>query len=159
MPESLTPSPDRHDDALEGTGRALPTPRLRRGTSAARAESDRAEVGKLIREIPNFLKLLYRLMRDARVAAVDKAIVAAAIGYVLMPMDLIPDFIPFLGQVDDLYLLALVLDRLFNRAGPDLLVEHWDGQVGTLERVISALDRAGSLLPDRVRELLGQRVG
>jgi hypothetical protein len=52
-----------------------------------------------------------------------------------------------------------VLDRLFNRAGPELLMEHWEGQVGTLERVISGLDRAGALLPDRVRELLGQRVG
>jgi uncharacterized membrane protein YkvA (DUF1232 family) len=159
MAEPLSPSRDHPDDALDAAGRSLPTPRLRRGVSAARTESDRSEVGKLIREIPNFLKLLYRLMRDARVAAVDKAIVAAAIGYVLLPMDLIPDFIPFLGQVDDLYLLALVLDRLFNRAGPELLMEHWEGQVGTLERVISGLDRAGALLPDRVRELLGQRVG
>jgi uncharacterized membrane protein YkvA (DUF1232 family) len=97
MAEPLSPSRDHPDDALDAAGRSLPTPRLRRGVSAARTESDRSEVGKLIREIPNFLKLLYRLMRDARVAAVDKAIVAAAIGYVLLPMDLIPDFIPFLG--------------------------------------------------------------
>jgi uncharacterized membrane protein YkvA (DUF1232 family) len=45
-----------------------------------------------------------------------------------MPMDLIPDYIPFLGQIDDLYLLALALDRLLNNAGVDVLLEHWEGE-------------------------------
>lgn len=131
-------------------------PRLRR---RPRGEvRDREGVKQLIRDIPNFLKLLGRLARDPRISKLDKAIVMATIGYVVMPLDFIPDFIPFLGQVDDIYLLALALDRLLNNAGIDLLLEHWDGDVGSLETAIAALDKAGSFLPEQVRSLLHQRV-
>lgn len=132
-------------------------PRLRR---RARGESGEREVLKrIIRAIPNFLKLLWGLSRDPRVPAVDKGIVLATIGYILMPIDLIPDFLPFIGQVDDIYLLALALDRLLNRAGIDTLLEHWEGDVSTLEMAMSALDKAGSFLPEPVRNLLHQRLG
>ena len=67
-------------------------------------------------------------------------LVAGAIAYIVTPMDFIPDFLPFIGQVDDLYLLALALDRLLNNAGIDVLLEHWDGDVGSLETAITALE-------------------
>lgn len=135
--------------------RSLRRPKLRR---REREEGDRESLKMLIRDIPSFLKLLWRLYRDGRVSALDKGIVLATIGYIVMPMDLIPDFIPFLGQVDDLYLLALALDRLLNRSGIDLLLEHWDGAPGSLELAVGALDRAGSFLPEQVRALLRLRV-
>ena len=127
-------------------------PRLRRGGRAG--FRDREAVIRLIRDIPAFLRLLGRLARDPRVSKVDKAIVLATIGYIVMPLDFIPDFLPFIGQVDDLYLLALALDRLLNNAGIDLLLEHWDGDVGSLETAIAALDKAGSFLPTQVRSLV-----
>ena len=142
-------SPDevQHEDTYP-----IQRPRLRRrGRSDAR---DREVLKQLIRDIPSFLKLLGRLARDPRVSRVDKAIVLATIGYLLMPTDFIPDYIPFLGQVDDIYLLALALDRLMNNAGIDLLLEHWDGDVGSLEAAVAALDRAGSFLPSQVRTLV-----
>lgn len=127
-------------------------PRLRRrGRSDAR---EREALKQLVRDIPNFLKLLGRLARDPRVSKVDKAIVLATIGYLLMPSDFVPDFIPVLGQVDDIYLLALALDRLLNNAGIDILLEHWDGDVGSLETAVAALDRAGSFLPAQIRTLV-----
>jgi uncharacterized membrane protein YkvA (DUF1232 family) len=127
-------------------------PRLRRlGRADVR---DRAAVMRLVRDIPAFLKLLGRLARDPRVSKMDKAIVLATIGYIVMPMDFIPDFLPFIGQVDDIYLLALALDRLLNNAGIDLLLEHWDGDPGSLEMAIGALDKAGSFLPSQVRALV-----
>jgi uncharacterized membrane protein YkvA (DUF1232 family) len=138
--------------------RSLSAPRLRRGARTPDG-TDRETVMALIRDIPNFAKLLGRLITDPRVSRVDKGILAATVAYLAWPMDLIPDFIPFLGQVDDLYLLALALDRLLNNAGVDVLLDHWDGDVGSLETAIAALDRAGSFLPDRVRSLLGQRLG
>jgi len=127
-------------------------PRLRRrGRTDVR---DKAAVMRLVRDIPAFLKLLGRLARDPRVSKMDKAIVVATIGYIVMPMDFIPDFLPFIGQVDDLYLLALALDRLLNNAGIDLLLEHWDGDVESLETAIAALDKAGSFLPSQLRSLV-----
>lgn len=133
-------------------------PRLRRRTRQETGD-DRASIKALIRDLPRFLTLLWRIYRDPRVSRVDKAIVVATIGYIVMPVDLIPDFIPFLGQVDDLYLLALALDRLLNNAGIDVLLDHWDGEVETLEMAIAGLDKAAALLPDQVRALLRRRVG
>ena len=143
-----------YDDADFQVEESLPIqkPRLRRRGGAGLR--DREAVMRLVKDIPAFLKLLGRLARDPRVSKVDKAIVLATIGYIVMPMDFIPDFLPFIGQVDDLYLLALALDRLLNNAGIDLLLEHWDGDVGSLETAITALDKAGSFLPSQVRALV-----
>ena len=133
--------------------------RRRSARKAERRAADRATVVDLIRILPSFVRLLIGLARDARVSAFDKALVVATIGYIVMPLDLIPDYIPFLGQVDDLYLLALVLDRLLNNAGRAVLADHWEGAPGDLELAVGALDKAGSFLPAPVRRLLRQRVG
>jgi uncharacterized membrane protein YkvA (DUF1232 family) len=135
----------------------FPAPRLRR---RARAETgDRETVMHLIRDVPHFAKLFYRLARDPRVSRLDKGLVLAALGYILLPEDLIPDEIPYLGHVDDVFLLALAFDRLLRHAGIDVLLDHWDGDPASLEMVIAALDRAGSILPDRLMSLLPFRRG
>lgn len=134
---------------------AIQRPRLRR---RERAEvRDRETMKQLARDLPKFLKLLWALYRDPRVSTFDKGLVLVTIGYILMPMDLIPDFIPLLGQIDDIYLLALALDRLLNNAGVDLLLEHWEGEIASLETAITALDKAGSFLPEQVKNLLRQK--
>lgn len=120
---------------------------------------DRESLIGLVRDIPNFGRLLYGLARDPRVSSVDKGIVIATIGYLLMPLDLIPDFIPFLGQLDDIYLLALAVDRLMNNSGMDVLLDHWHGDPSSLEMLLGALDKAGSFLPEPVRRLLHRRMG
>lgn len=134
----------------------MQAPRLRRyrreGGGGRRSDTMR----QVVRDLPNFARLLGRLATDHRVSRVDKALVLAAVGYMLLPVDLLPD-IPVIGQVDDIFVLALALDRLLNNAGIDVLLEHWDGDVDSLELALAALDRAGSFLPERVRGLLGQR--
>jgi uncharacterized membrane protein YkvA (DUF1232 family) len=148
--------------ADEGDGRdervPFPRPRLRRRPRSG-AVGEVEVIKGLVRDIPAFLKLLARLARDGRVSAVDKGIVLAALAYAAAPRDLIPDSIPVLGQLDDLFLLGLALDRLLNNAGIDLLLEHWEGDVGTLELALSALERVGSLLPDGIRLLLRRPIG
>src|SRR5437773_7855074 len=67
-----------------------------------------------IRQLPNFLRLLFGLITDRRVATVDKLLVFGAIAYIITPIDLIPDFIPFIGEVDDVYLLVIALQRLIS---------------------------------------------
>ncbi|HEX2094879.1 MAG TPA: YkvA family protein [Longimicrobiaceae bacterium] len=136
---------------------AVPAPRLRRrsrGSDLGTAEG----VKQLIRDLPNFVKLLYRLVRDPRVSRLDKALLLATVAYILSPVDILLDVIPFFGQVDDVYLLALTLDRLLNNAGMDVLLDHWEGEMSSLEMAISGLDKAGSFLPEPIRRLLHQRV-
>jgi len=77
--------------------------------------------------IPNFIKLMYRLVQDETVSKTDKALLLGTIVYVASPLDFLPDFIPFLGKVDDILLIALVLKRLMDSAGRDLMLQYWDG--------------------------------
>ncbi|HYJ78174.1 MAG TPA: YkvA family protein [Longimicrobiaceae bacterium] len=142
------------DEELVGP-RRIAAPRLRRRGRSGGGE--RESLKALVRDIPNFLKLLGRLARDPRVSAADKAIVAAAVAYLFVPADMIPDWIPAIGEIEDVFLLALALSRLLNNAGVDVLMDHWDGDVASLETALSALDRAGALLPEPVRGLLGGR--
>jgi len=108
--------------------------------------------------IPNFLKLLGRLFRDSRVPMTEKALLVGAIIYVISPIDLIPDFIPFIGEIDDLYLVALVLLRLMARTDDDILRQHWDGR-GDLASIVDKILRAAQyVLPKRVQRILLGRV-
>lgn len=109
-----------------------------------------------ISEIPNFLKLLYGLITDSRVNNIDKLVVAGAIAYILLPLDIIPDFIPFLGEVDDVFLLILALQRLISNAGRAVVSAYWDGDPAdltaiNLEKVLAA---CAFFLPRRMRRRL-----
>lgn len=109
-----------------------------------------------ISEIPNFLRLLYGLITDRRVANIDKLVVAGAVAYILLPLDIIPDFIPFLGEVDDVFLLILAIQRLITNAGRAVVSEHWIGDAAelttlNLERVLAA---CAFFLPRRMRRRL-----
>ena len=109
-----------------------------------------------MKQLPNFLRLLGGLLTDRRVSNTDKLLVAGAIGYVLLPMDFIPDYIPFLGEIDDLFLLVLALQRLIANAGKAVIEDHWMGDPRSLraldlERVLVA---AAFFLPRRVRRRL-----
>ena len=84
-------------------------------------EDARAVVGF----IPDCVVLFRRLLGDDRVPRSTKALVVVLIGYLAMPFDLVPDFIPVAGQLDDAIVVALVLRRLLRASGPDVLREHW----------------------------------
>jgi uncharacterized membrane protein YkvA (DUF1232 family) len=108
--------------------------------------------------IPNFLKLLYRLFIDSRAPLAEKALLAGTIIYVVSPLDFIPDLMPFIGQIDDLYLVALVVLRLLSRTNEQVLREHWDGG-GDLAALVGRVERAARyFLPRRIREILLGRV-
>ena len=104
--------------------------------------------------IPNFLKLLYRLFTDSRVPAAEKAFLIGAIAYVISPIDLIPDVIPFIGEVDDLYLVSLTLLRLLNRTPADVIRQHWEG-AGDIARIVGRIAQAATfILPKRIANIL-----
>jgi uncharacterized membrane protein YkvA (DUF1232 family) len=77
--------------------------------------------------IPDCLVLLRRLLGDPRLSRRRKLVLGAAIAYLAMPIDLIPDFIPVAGQLDDAIIVGLALRGVIRGAGPALLDKHWPG--------------------------------
>lgn len=154
---------DEDDDDLVGprTGGTRPSrasePRARSRRPPARRGGDRAWLRSMLADIPNFVKLLWGLARDGRVSRVDKAIVLAAMGYAALPADVIPDWIPGLGEVEDVLLIAVALSRLLGNAGEEVLLDHWDGDEETLVTVLDALDSATQYIPGPIRGLLAGR--
>ena len=109
-----------------------------------------------MKQLPAYLRLLVGLLLDRRVPAVDKLLVAGAIAYIVMPIDFIPDFIPFLGEVDDVFILVLALQRLVSNAGRGVLAAHWTGAMEDLAdlNLREALAAAAFFLPKRIRKRL-----
>ncbi|HVE80253.1 MAG TPA: DUF1232 domain-containing protein [Gemmatimonadaceae bacterium] len=127
---------------------------------AAPRAGARRTVMEYVKQLPNYLRLLGGLITDRRVNGVDKLLVAGAIVYILSPLDFIPDFIPFLGEVDDLYLLVLALQRLVANAGRTVLLDHWRGSAADLAdlNLRQALAAAAFFLPTRLRRRLRRRL-
>src|ERR1700674_5436758 len=111
-------------------------------------------IKNLLLFIPNMLLLCARLLTDSRVPRTEKALLAGAIIYAIIPFDLIPDMIPFVGQIDDAYLIALTLLRLMERTDPKIVREHWAGGGDVVELVGTAAMVAGKFLPKPLRRVL-----
>ena len=108
--------------------------------------------------LPNMVKLCGRLLTDKRVPTAEKALFAGAIIYAIMPLDFIPDMLPFIGQVDDAYLIALTLMRLLTRTDETVVREHWSGGGDIIALVDSIANLAPVLLPKRVTRVLSSNV-
>lgn len=121
-------------------------------------EQAKAKLLDFINLIPAFIKLMYQLAKDPRVSLSDKAILAAAVAYVFSPLDLIPDVLPFLGQVDDAYIVAIALQRLINSAGPDILKEHWEGSMEVFNTLQNAVEAALFFLPQKTVDALLKKI-
>jgi uncharacterized membrane protein YkvA (DUF1232 family) len=95
----------------------------------------RSDAVALARLVPDCVVLLRRLCADPRVVWWRKALLAAVIAYLALPIDLVPDFIPVAGQLDDVILVALVLRSVLRGAGEPLLREHWPGPQASLDLI------------------------
>lgn len=108
--------------------------------------------------LPNLVSMLARMVKDPRVPTAEKALFIGAIVYVISPIDLIPDVLPFIGQTDDIYVVALCLLRLINKTDDAVVRQHWKGggDIVALARSIAAI--APQFLPKRVTRVLTSRV-
>ena len=86
--------------------------------------------------VPDCVVLFKRLIGDPAVSRRRKAVLVLLVGYLAMPFDLIPDFIPVAGQLDDAILVGLALRGLVRDAGPELVRRHWPGPEGSLRVVL-----------------------
>lgn len=129
--------------------------RPRTATTARRAGAKRTLLDT-IKQLPLYVRLLGGLLVDRRVSLLDKALVAGAIAYIISPLDLIPDFIPFLGEVDDVFFLMTALERLVANAGEDVIYDHWRGAPDDLASLDfkSVLGAATMFLPGGIKTKL-----
>ena len=82
--------------------------------------------------VPDCVVLFKRLLADGRVSRGRKVLIAVLVGYLALPFDLVPDFIPVAGQLDDAIFVALVLRTVLRGSGRDLVREHWPGPPASL---------------------------
>jgi len=118
---------------------------------ASPATETRPWLRELALALPNLAKLLGRLARDPRVPPRSKTFAGAMAAYLVSPIDLIPDFVPFIGKTDDVVLAAFTLNHLIQSAGYDVVKEHWDGSDDVLDLVTDAVDFVAGLVPRTVR--------
>lgn len=86
--------------------------------------------------IPDCVRLFRRLAADPRVPRRHKLLLAALVGYLALPFDLVPDFIPVAGQLDDAIIVALALRAVLRDCSPALVEEHWPGPPASLAVVL-----------------------
>ncbi|MBA3429979.1 MAG: DUF1232 domain-containing protein [Actinobacteria bacterium] len=107
---------------------------------------------ELILLAPRLVRLIYKLLFDPRVPPRSKAILVLVAGYLVLPFDFVPDFIPIIGQADDLVLAAFALDQILNRVPDSIVREHWEGDEDVLAIVRQVLD----ISTTRINRIVGR---
>lgn len=91
---------------------------------------------ELVALLPNLVRLFRGLLGDARVPRSSKALLVLGAVWLASPIDLIPEFLPGIGGIDDAVVAGLVLRHLVRRAGPDVVKEHWQGDPRTVSLLL-----------------------
>lgn len=118
----------------------------------------KSRMKNLLMFLPNMVILCAKLMVDKRVPRTERALFAAAVIYAIIPFDFIPDMIPFVGQIDDLFLISLTLLRLIDRTDDTIVREHWRGGGDIVQLAESVVTIAPMLMPKRVARVLLAKV-
>jgi uncharacterized membrane protein YkvA (DUF1232 family) len=90
--------------------------------------------------LPNLARLFKGLVGDPRVPRSSKALLLFGAAWIASPIDLIPEFIPFLGPLDDAVVAALILRRIVRTAGREVVEEHWRGDPATIARLLRVVE-------------------
>ena len=105
----------------------------------------------LLLALPRLGRMLISLVADRDVPTAAKVVLAAMAVYLVSPIDLIPDFIPFLGYLDDVILAAVVVDGVLNFIDRPLVLRYWPGSADSLERIAAVARRLARWVPSRVK--------
>lgn len=100
------------------------------------ARPDAQRLSELLRLLPDLLRLLARLARDRSQPRAVRVRLWLLLGYLALPVDLVPDFIPVIGYADDAVVVALALRSVVRRAGPEALERNWPGTPDGLAAVL-----------------------
>lgn len=99
------------------------------------ARPDAVRLRELVRLLPDLLRLLSRLARDRSLPGGVRLRLWLLLGYLALPIDLVPDFVPVIGYADDAVVIALAVRSVVRRAGPEPLERHWPGTADGLAAV------------------------
>ena len=103
----------------------------------------RGDARAVLTLIPDCIVLVSRLVGDPRVGRRRKLLLLALVGYLALPFDLVPDFIPIAGQLDDAIIVALILRRFVRSGGEELIRELWPGPEQSLTLILRLAQPAG----------------
>ncbi len=101
------------------------------------------DLGEAKRFVPDLVRLIRSLSNDASTGRGVRWRLILLLAYLASPVDLVPDFIPVLGYADDVILVAIALRSVVRHAGPDVLVQHWNGSLSGLA-IVKRLAGLGS---------------
>jgi uncharacterized membrane protein YkvA (DUF1232 family) len=93
---------------------------------------------ELMTLLPNLVRLFRGLLGDDRVPRSSKALLLLGAVWLASPIDLIPEFVPGVGPMDDAVIAGLVLRHVVKRAGPDVVKDHWRGDPRTIGLLLRA---------------------
>lgn len=96
--------------------------------------------------LPDFAVLIFRLLKDPRVPAEAKMKLALFTAYLASPIDIVPDFIPVLGQFDDLVGAVYVIRSIMKSTPKEVILENWSGQGNVIEIATQVMDMAAEVL-------------
>jgi uncharacterized membrane protein YkvA (DUF1232 family) len=108
-------------------------------------------VKALLRALPDVVRLVSRLAGDPVLPRPAKLALAAAVVYLMSPIDLIPDFVPFLGYLDDALLAAVVLDGILNFVDRAVVLRYWPGSPASLDTLARAARLLAIWVPRRIK--------
>jgi uncharacterized membrane protein YkvA (DUF1232 family) len=109
---------------------------------------------QLVRALPDLVRLMARLVGDPLLPRAAKIALAAAMVYLASPIDLIPDFIPLVGYLDDLLVAALLVDGILNWVDRGLVLKYWPASPDSLERLARAARMLAVWVPRRLKARL-----
>ena len=114
----------------------------------------------LLLVLPRLARMIGSLLGDREVPLSAKVALGAVALYLASPIDLIPDFIPFIGYLDDLLLAAIVVDGLLNHVDRSLLLKYWPGSAASLDTAAAVAGRLAGWVPSRIKaRIFGGRRG
>ncbi len=122
-------------------------------TRGFRPPRDPKEALEMIRKMPAYARLIWALARDPRVPMQQKLVLGAVAGYLVFPIDIIPDFIPVLGQLDDVGVLIFGLDFFIRNAPKEVVEEHMGRIARNDDDLKHDLERAQGVLTNRASDL------
>jgi uncharacterized membrane protein YkvA (DUF1232 family) len=108
-------------------------------------------VRALLRALPDIVRTIGGLALDPVLPKAAKIALGAAVLYLLSPIDLIPDFIPGLGFIDDVFVAAILVDGMLNFVNRGLVLKYWPGTAESLERIARSAQVLAAWVPRRLK--------